>query len=77
MDDDFDFGFSSVPEGSLVDSSSLDDYKTRLEKLYKAVIPLLNNLAKDAKINPYIHWPDREEKIEQFKKKLEDIKNGK
>ena len=77
MTDDFDFGFSSVSEESIIQISGANDYKDRLEKMHRAIIPLLNNLAKDAKINPYIHWPDREEKIGQFKQKLQDIKDGK
>jgi hypothetical protein len=41
--------------------------------MYKLVLPLLNNLAKDAEKNAYIHWPNRKEKIEAFKKKLQSL----
>jgi hypothetical protein len=40
------------------------------------VLPLLNNLAKDADKNAYIHWPNRTAKIEEFKKKLQTVVNS-
>jgi hypothetical protein len=40
------------------------------------VLPLLNNLAKDADKNAYIHWPNRATKIEEFKKKLLAVINS-
>lgn len=73
--EDFDFGFSSMSQ----DEISCDDisvYKARVEDLYQAIIPLLDNLQKNSNTNPYIHWPDRDQKIKQFKEKLYHIKNG-
>ena len=47
----------------------------RLDTLYNAVQPLLENL----KANPekdYIHWPNRTEKVDGFKSLLTNIYNG-
>jgi hypothetical protein len=83
---DFDFGFSAVSEdelevvqvaqeqsGQLI--SNLQTAENKANLLYKAIIPLLNNL----KANPekeYIYWPDRAEKLEAFAEKLNEIING-
>lgn len=85
-----DFGFSVVSEDELkalerqlqqeVDekSSTLLEvektYQGKLEQLYKAVMPLLKNLAKDGE-KEYIYWPNRVEKMEQFIAKVESIVN--
>jgi Na+/phosphate symporter len=73
-DDDFDFGFTTVSEEVFTQAEeSLDLAEQRLkklEKMYNLILPLLNNLAKDADKNAYIHWPNRKEKIEEFNKKL-------
>ena len=68
----FDFGFTLVDEAELdsakaVASSSADATATqdKLDKLYNAITPLLNNL----KANPekeYIKWPNRVDKVEAF-----------
>jgi len=44
----------------------------KVNAMYKAILPLLNNLKKDAS-RPYIYWPDRVNKINLFIKKLEEI----
>lgn len=44
----------------------------KLDQLYKAVMPLLNNLAKDDG-KEYIYWPDRTTKIKQFIARVEAI----
>ena len=85
-----DFGFSAVSEDELkareralqqqVNQQSQDleqieeTYKGKLEQLYKAVMPLLRNLAKDDK-KEYIHWPDRAVKMKAFIEKVEKIVN--
>ena len=58
----------------------LDYYKGMLkaqtektENIYKAILPLLDNLSKDSDKSPYIHWPDRAKKIEEFKQKLKEM----
>ena len=82
-DDIFDFGFTAVDETELkvaqdaarrVDeySTTINDTQQKLDKLYNAITPLLNNL----KANPekeYILWPNRIEKVEQFESYLYKI----
>ena len=84
--DIFDFGFTAVDEDELTTVQQLKSAATqvecnvveaqgKLDKLYNAIVPLLNNL----KANPekeYILWPNRTEKIEAFEKKLFDIYKG-
>ena len=86
MDNLFDFGFTAVDEEELqavqqaeekiqeatVSASSVQE---RLDKLYNAVIPLLKNLKMKPE-KPYLHWPDRVEKVEQFEKYIHTIYNG-
>lgn len=85
-DDMFDFGFTAVDEDELTAvkalrttadevASTAEDTQAKLDKLYNAITPLLNNL----KANPekeYILWPNRTEKIEAFENKLFDIYKG-
>ena len=82
-DDIFDFGFTAVTEDELDAVTDLQkradtalNYQTRLENLYNAVIPLLNNLKKNPE-KEYILWPNRLKKVEQFEDMLQDIYNGK
>lgn len=78
MSDDtfFDFGFTAVDESELEAvqkatsqvsevSSTADAVQTKLDKLYNAVTPLLNNLKRNPE-KEYILWPNRVEKVEQF-----------
>jgi len=79
-DDLFDFGFTAVDETELEavqqaqdianeNSSTVSELEEKLNKLFNAVQPLLNNL----KANPekeYIYWPNRIEKVEQFEEYL-------
>lgn len=90
-DDSDDFGFSAVSEEDLKalekklaqevqqKSKALLDveetYKGKLEQLYKAVMPLLKNLAKDSD-KEYVYWPNRAEKMKSFIDKVEKIVNG-
>mgnify|MGYP001111742430 CR=1 FL=1 len=82
-DDFFDFGFTAVDENELevVQKASLEvqtkdteaqTAQDKLDKLFNAVTPLLNNL----KANPekdYIYWPNRIQKVEQFETYLQSI----
>jgi gas vesicle protein len=82
-DDIFDFGFTAVDETELeavqkatataeTASSTAEEMQEKIDKLYNAVTPLLNNL----KANPekeYIYWPNRIDKVEQFETYLYDI----
>lgn len=67
-DDDFGFTFSNGEEIILVK----DELTSQLQQLYNAIIPLLKNL----KANPTqdtIVWPNRQEKIDNFKTKIDKI----
>lgn len=85
-DDLFDFGFTAVSEDDLqvVESSKtqveelqeqVKNLDERAERLYNAILPLLDNLRKNPE-KPYILWPDRIDKIDAFESKLADILNG-
>jgi hypothetical protein len=81
--DNFDFGFTIVDENELdtvqqlskvvkQSSSNYDSAQEKLDELYNAITPLLNNL----KANPekeYIKWPDRVAKVEAFEEFISDI----
>ena len=79
----FDFGFTAVDEQELeavkkatstvaLTTQTAEQLQSRLDDLYNAVVPLLNNL----KTNPekdYILWPDRLAKVEAFEDHLQQI----
>lgn len=81
--DIFDFGFTAVDETELqvvqdaqkaIGDTEVEAKTTqeKLDKLYNAITPLLNNL----KSNPekeYILWPDRLAKVEAFEAHLQEI----
>jgi len=82
-DDMFDFGFTAVDESELkavqevaakAESLGANALNTqdKLDRLYNAITPLLNNLKKNPE-KEYILWPNRLEKVEQFEKFLYDI----
>ena len=68
----FDFGFSTVGEDEI--KISAPNYEEKLQALYKLVMPLLDNLSKDEG-KDYIYWPDRINKVAQFKQKIQRIMN--
>lgn len=74
LEDDFGFSFTTEEqmfrEGGLVDEK--DELTTRLQKMYDAVIPLLNNLNRNPD-QEIIKWPNRTKKINEFKTKLDNI----
>lgn len=79
MSDIFDFGFTAVTEDELevvqTSKEASTNTEERLDALYNAIMPLLNNL----KANPekeYILWPNRLEKVEQFEDHLQAIYRG-
>ena len=92
FDEDFDFGFSTVSETELkalekklqaeVTEKSNEiaavsaSYEEKLSTLYKMVMPLLQNLAKDADSKEYIYWPNRQKKMKDFIDKVEKLVNG-
>lgn len=85
-DELFDFGFTLCDEDELEVvqqataqvasvASSVESTQQKLDALYNAIQPLLNNL----KANPqkeYIKWPNRLEKIEQFETHIQNIYKG-
>ena len=84
--DFFDFGFSSVDLEELevlqekekalsAASGTASATKDRLDRLYNAIQPLLNNLKADTS-KDYIYWPDRMKKIESFETHLQKIYLG-
>jgi|TARA_B000000557_G_C20797157_1_gene453769 hypothetical protein len=86
MSEIFDFGFTAVDETELEAvqkiSQKNDEAVTaamstqeKLDGLYNAIIPLLNNLKKNPE-KEYILWPNRLEKVEEFETKLTEIYKG-
>ena len=82
-DDFFDFGFTAVDESELKAVQEVSkkaetlganalNAQEKLDKLYNAITPLLNNLKKNPE-KEYILWPNRIEKVEQFESHLLDI----
>ena len=79
---EFDFGFTLVDEADLDVSQELvtatasgASAQDKLDKLYNAITPLLNNL----KANPereYIKWPNRVDKVEAFESHILKIYKG-
>ena len=84
--DFFDFGFTAVDEEELEAvqtatkkaesvSTTATAAKIKLDKLYNAITPLLNNLKKNPE-KDYILWPDRLSKVEAFEDHLQKIYKG-
>lgn len=84
--DDFDFGFTAVDENELdvvkkkqdvIDQLDVGQNVTqdKLDKLYNAITPLLNNLKKNPE-KEYILWPNRVEKVDEFEDMLRKIYNS-
>ena len=79
---DFDFGFTLVDENELdvaqtatASAAEASTTQDKLDKLYNAIGPLLNNL----KANPekeYIKWPNRVEKVDAFETHIQKIYKG-
>ena len=85
-EDIFDFGFTAVDETELEavqqaaskvvqTSNDVEVLKSKIDKLYNAITPLLNNLKKNPE-KEYILWPNRLEKVEQFEDHLQNIYLG-
>ena len=82
-DDFFDFGFTAVDETELkavqqtqalandAEQAALST-QDKLDKLYNAITPLLNNLKKNPE-KDYIYWPNRNDKVEQFETMIANI----
>jgi hypothetical protein len=85
--EDFDFGFSFADEEveevkesltSIIrnDQEKIEDLEFRLNLLYTSIVPFLDNLCKNPEKST-IHWPNRVEKIQEYKQKLKLIIEGK
>lgn len=86
---DMDFGFSFVDEDyeEVKETSQklqqdhqdtmeeVEDLRRRLDLLHRSIVPFLDNLCKNPDKST-IHWPNRVEKIEQYKQKLKQIVEG-
>lgn len=83
MDPNFDFGFTAVDEDELeavqlqtakteVLASNAHQLEEKIDKLYTAILPLLQNLKKNPQ-KDYIYWPNRTSKIEEFEALLQKI----
>lgn len=83
MDDIFDFGFTAVDETELEavqqattkvaeTTNDVETLHAKIDNLYNAVIPLLNNLKKNPE-KEYILWPNRLAKVEEFETYLQKI----
>lgn len=79
-----DFGFSTVDTVEIqgynqpeIDSLKLEneDLNLRLDKMQVAINKLLTNLSKNPE-QELIKWPNRLEKINEFKQKLDRIRKG-
>ena len=79
-DPTFDFGFTTLSEDELEISKDTDakinDLESRLDQLYNSIIPLINNLQKNPE-KDYIFWPNRQDKIAEYKDKIFNIWKGK
>lgn len=75
--EDFGFTFADdvVEENDKIKQNS-EDLEKRLENMYNIFIKFLDNLSKNPD-QPTIVWPNRIQKINEFKAVLKNIKEGK
>jgi hypothetical protein len=66
--EDFDFGFTD-------EVSPIDTDFSKAKRIYNLILPLLANLEKDADTKDHIYWPNRRNRIADFRDKLTDIIN--
>jgi hypothetical protein len=74
--DNFDFGFTTHSDDEFVDINKAQHTLDKAQAMYNAIMPLLNNLAKDADKNDVIKWPNRKDRIDKFIKQLQSILNS-
>jgi len=74
-----DFGFSFIDDTrdelervTNEKEVTIGDLQNRLQLMYDAIDPLLNNLASNPE-KTTIYWPNREEVIKQFRSELEAL----
>ena len=73
--EDHDFGFDFQDDMTEHLTSKADAAESKAQALYNAIMPLLNNLKKNPDKTTIV-WPDRQKKIDDFIKKLDNILNG-
>jgi hypothetical protein len=86
--EDFDFGFSFTDDvfetenkveelktSLMTDREKIADLEKRMNMLYNSILPFLDNLCSNPEKST-IHWPNRVQKIQQYKKKLQSIVEG-
>lgn len=86
LDENFDFGFTTFSEDEFKKreeiaaqeavqqtAKEVEAVNSKVQTMYNMIVPLLQNLAKDADTREYIYWPNRKEKINAFLKKLDKI----
>ena len=72
VEDDFGFTFSDSNEIQNQIKSNVED---KAQGLRKMIMPLLNNLMKNPEKDTIV-WPNREKKIKDFIKKMDDYINS-
>lgn len=81
---DDDFGFSTVDTNEITDynehhvnelTEQVADLTARLDRMYTSINKLLTNLSKNPE-QELIKWPNRAQKIKEFKLKLNKIRTG-
>lgn len=84
--EDFDFGFAIVDEQELDTykavteekdraASNAEEWRRKAHAIRDAVEPLLQNFCRDSE-KEYIWWPNRVEKIKEFRRKLDSLLGG-
>ena len=53
-------------------AATAEEYRARMHRLYKMVMPLLNNLRENPE-RSYIYWPERQDKIDEFQRRIEAV----
>ena len=74
LNEDFDWGFTALDDDDVVEAHKFNSESKKCLKMYDLILPLINNLMKDSD-KPIIKWPNRKEKLKEFKQKLEAILN--
>jgi hypothetical protein len=88
--EEFDFGFSFTDEDIFEtqskveqlqtavssDKNTIESLESRLNAVYNAITPFLDNLCKNPEKST-IHWPNRVQRIQEYKSKLKSIVEGK
>lgn len=69
-----DFGFTTHNEDELLQKTkfSEDDYKNRLKKIEKLILPLIENLIKTSD-NEIIKWPNRKEPLQKLLAEIKEL----